>query len=138
MIQFVSGNIEQATKLMLFNSGEILLKLELYLKNIFKYVQIHRSNTNTNTPIWYFSNTNTNTNICVFEYKYKYEYVFGPSPACGKRISTSYYNAWYHWKKLIRINTHATLHTPGAPITARILSSKAGEPGPHANAKCGN
>ena len=81
MIQFVRGNIEQATELMLFNSTEILLKLELYLKNIF---QIHCSNTNTNTntPIWYFSNTNTNTNtnICVFEYKYKYEYVFGPSP----------------------------------------------------------
>ena len=75
MIQFVRGNIEQATELMLFNSTEILLKLELYLKNIF---QIHCSNTNTNTntPIWYFSNTN----ICVFEYKYKYEYVFGPSP----------------------------------------------------------
>ena len=53
MIQFVSGNIEQATELMLFNSA--------------KYVQKHRSN--TNTPIWYFSNTNTN--ICVFEYKYK-------------------------------------------------------------------
>ena len=78
MIQFVRGNIEQATELMLFNSTEILLKLELHLKNIF---QIHCSNTNTNTPIWYFSNTNTNTNICVFEYKYKYEYVFGPSPA---------------------------------------------------------
>ena len=35
MIQFVSGNTEQATELMLFNSVEILLKLELYLKNIF-------------------------------------------------------------------------------------------------------
>ena len=74
MIQFVSGNIEQATELMLFNSAEILLKLELYLKNIFQI----RSNINTNMPIWYFSNTNTN--ICVFEYQYKYEYVFGPSP----------------------------------------------------------
>ena len=51
MIQFVSGNIEQATELMLFNSVEILLKLELYLKNIYKYVQIHRSNTNTNTNV---------------------------------------------------------------------------------------
>ena len=39
MIQFVSGNIEQATEhaeLMLFNSAKILLKLELYLKNIFQ------------------------------------------------------------------------------------------------------
>ena len=35
MIQFVSGNIEQATELMLFNSAEILLKLELYLKKYF-------------------------------------------------------------------------------------------------------
>ena len=36
MIQFFSGNIDQATELMLFNSGEILLKLELYVKNIFR------------------------------------------------------------------------------------------------------
>ena len=49
MIQFVSGNIEQATELMLFNSAKILLKLELYLKNIFQI----RSNTS-------------------FKYKYKY------------------------------------------------------------------
>ena len=63
MIQFVSDNIEQATEIMLFNSAEILLKLELYLKNNFQTR----------------SNTNTNTNICIFEYKYKY--VFGPSPA---------------------------------------------------------
>ena len=41
MIQFVSGNIEQATELIVFNSAEILLKLELYLINIFQI----RSNT---------------------------------------------------------------------------------------------
>ena len=28
---------------------------------------------------------------------------------CGKRISTSYYCTWYHWQKLIRINTHVQL-----------------------------
>ena len=60
MIQFVNGNIDQVTEPMLFNSAEILSKLELYLNNI---VQIHRSNTNTNTP------------IAFFKYKYKYEYL---------------------------------------------------------------
>ena len=80
MIQFVSGNTEQATERMLFNPAESLLNWSCIWKIFFKYVQIHRSNTNTNTQIWYFSNTNTNTNICIFEYKYKYEYVFGPSP----------------------------------------------------------
>ena len=45
MIQFVVGNTDQATEPMLFNSAEIISKLD---------VHIHRSNTNTNTPIWYF------------------------------------------------------------------------------------
>ena len=31
-----------------------------------------------------------------------------------------------------------TLRSPVAPIAARILSSNAGEHGPHANAECGN
>ena len=62
MVLFVSGNIEEATEPMLFNnnSAKIVLKLELYLKNIFQI------RSNTNTPTWYFSNTN----ICAFEYKY--------------------------------------------------------------------
>ena len=65
MIQFVSGNIEQATELMLFNSAEILLKLELYLKNIFQI----RSNTSFKYKYKY-------TNLVFFKYKYKYKYKY--------------------------------------------------------------
>ena len=61
MIQFVSGNTEQATELMLFNSAEILLKLELYLKNIFQI----RSNTSFKYKYKY-------ANLVFFKYKYKY------------------------------------------------------------------
>ena len=61
MIQFVRGNIEQATELMLFNYTEILLKLELYLKNIFQI----RSNTLFKYKYKY-------ANLVFFKYKYKY------------------------------------------------------------------
>ena len=98
MIQFVSGNIEQANELMLFNCAEILLKLELYLKNIFQIL----SNTSFKYKYKYkytnlvFSNTNANTNICVFEYKYKYECVFGPSPdLCTPHIIVSSFTCAY-------------------------------------------
>ena len=67
MIQFVSGNIEQATELMLFNSAEILLKLELYLKNIFQI----RSNTSFKYKYKY-----KYTNLVFFKYKYKYKYKY--------------------------------------------------------------
>ena len=66
MIQFVSGNIDQATEPMLFNSAEILSKLELYLKNIFQI----RSNTSFKYKYKYkYKYTNS-----VF-FKYKYEYL---------------------------------------------------------------
>ena len=64
MIQFVSGNTEQATELMLFNSVEILLKLELYLKNIFQI----RSNTSIKYKYKY-------AKLVFFKYKYKYKYL---------------------------------------------------------------
>ena len=64
MIQFVSGNIDQATEPMLFNSAEILSKLELYLKNIFQI----RSNTSFKYKYKY-------TKSVFFKYKYKYEYL---------------------------------------------------------------
>ena len=67
MIQFVSGNIEQATELMLFNSAEILLKLELYLKNIFQI----RSNTSYKYKYKY-----KYANLVFFKYKYKYKYKY--------------------------------------------------------------
>ena len=62
MIQFVSGNIEQATELMLFNSAEILLILEPYLKNIFQI----RSSTSFKYKY---------ANLVFFKYKYKYKYL---------------------------------------------------------------
>ena len=63
MIQFVRDNIEQATELMLFNSTEILLKLELYLKNIFQI----RSNT-----LFKYKYKYKYANLVFFKYKYKY------------------------------------------------------------------
>ena len=66
MIQFVRGNIEQATELMLFNSTEILLKLELYLKNIFQI----RSNT-----LFKYKYKYKYANLVFFKYKYKYKYL---------------------------------------------------------------
>ena len=66
MIQFVSGNIDQATEPMLFNSTEILSKLELYLKNIFQI----RSNTSFKYKYKY-----KYSNWVFFKYKYKYEYL---------------------------------------------------------------
>ena len=62
MIKFVSGNIDQATEPMLFNSAEILSKLDLYLKNIFQI----RSNTSFKYKY---------TNSVFFKYKYKYKYL---------------------------------------------------------------
>ena len=67
MIQFVRGNIEQATELMLFNSTEILLKLELYLKNIFQI----RSNT-----LFKYKYKYKYANLVFFKYKYKYKYKY--------------------------------------------------------------
>ena len=64
MIQFVSDYIEQANELMLFNCAEILLKLELYLKNIFQIL----SNTSFKYKYKY-------TNLVFFKYKCKYKYL---------------------------------------------------------------
>ena len=67
MIQSVSGNIEQATELKLFNYAKILLKLELYLKNIFQI----RSNTSFKYKYKY-----KYANLVFFKYKYKYKYKY--------------------------------------------------------------
>ena len=62
MIQFVSGNFEQATELMLI--------LPKYFSNTFKYI--------VQIQIRQFGIFQIPIQIQIFEYKYKY--VFGPSP----------------------------------------------------------
>ena len=82
MIQFVTGNIEQATELMLFISAEILLKLEQYLKNIFQI----RSNT-------------------LFKYKYKYKYKYANLVFFKYKYKYKYLRIWIQIQIRIRIWT---------------------------------
>ena len=96
MIQFVSGNIDQATEPMLFSSAEILSKLELYLINIFQI----RSNTSFKYKYKY-----KYTKSVFFKYKYKYEYL------CIWTNTDTYLNPALH--HVISVASIGVASTPG-------------------------